>query len=681
MSLLIYEMKKMFVHQKGLLFIGLFFVFSMASLIVFDTPFNQDIEMNSGPYSYYLDQVNGPYSEDTERFFANESKTISDANIALRKAYDNWYEGKISEQEFEALSGPLEKIVQNERGFKLIYDQFAYIREHPDNRYFLYTNGWNGLLANDSLDFLFLALLLVLVTPIFCYEFDSKMDPIILTVHKGTKTQAICKVGLVSMTVIILCLLMSGLRYWFFDLKYGLENGSYPLQSLSYFGTSTKNISLFGTFLTVTACKIFGNLCFAMLIMCVAVSIKKYALTLFTCTALSLLPYYGFKLESSKYFVPGPLGFMVATGYFRGNEYHHNIFTDQMDVVFREVSGPVWLILFAVTLCLSIGMSIVILVRHMNVWGARQRRHWARPLGLSLILCFAVSGLAGCVPKENAAHEDIYNWSSRRAFENERYRFHVDDTDLNDSRIVFEDKKTGKKRNLIRNPLQSLTKVEDSIYGNGPLVYYMKYDYDKSQFREAVDRLSIIEVDTSTFNERIVFEKNVNTEKSNFLGLVHADESDLRFFNTVSSFFLNDDSIYFIGENEIRKVNAFTGRANVIIRFPVLRSAAFDGRNIYYVNEKSEVAKYDTKTDTATVLPDIITDYFVLTDTELLFLNRKDQQKIYAMSLSDSAIRKITDKTALDFRCDDQYIFYVNKADLKKYRIDRDGRNDSLFLE
>lgn len=187
----------------------------MASLIVFDTPSNQDIEMNSGPYSYYLDQVNGPYSEDTERFFANESKTISDANIVLRKAYDNWYDGKISEQEFEALSGPLDKIVQNERGFKLIYDQFAYIREHPDNRYFLYTNGWNGLLANDSLDFLFLALLLVIVTPIFCYEFDSKMDPIILTVHKGTKTQAICKVGLVSVTVIILCLLMSGLRYWF----------------------------------------------------------------------------------------------------------------------------------------------------------------------------------------------------------------------------------------------------------------------------------------------------------------------------------------------------------------------------------------------------------------------------------------------------------------------------------
>ncbi|GAC40925.1 DUF5050 domain-containing protein [Paenibacillus popilliae] len=681
MSLWIYELKKMFVHQKGLFYIGLFFALSIASLLGLDTPSNRDIAMNAESYSFYLDQVAGPYSEDTKRFFAHEASNISDAKIALRQAYDDWYDGKMSAQQLQAVTTPLEKIVQHERGYKLIYDQYAYIREHPDNRYFLATNGWNGLLAHDRLDLLFLALLLVLVTPVFCYEFESKMEPLILTVQKGTRTQAACKIALVSVAVIALCLMMSGLRYWFFDLKYGLENGSYPLQSLSYFATSTQNISLFGTYLAVTACNLFGYLCFALLIMFVAVCIKKYALTLFACTALLLLPYYGFSLESSKYVVPGPLGFMVATGYFRGNEYQYNQFTDQQDVVFREVSGPLWSVLFTVTLCLSIGMLLVILSRHMNVWSTKQWRPWIRPLCLVSVLCWAAFGLGGCASQENAKHADIYNWSSRQAFENGRYRFYVDETDLKDRKIVFADKQTGKTSDLIRNPLQSLTRIADSIYGNGSLVYYMKYDYDKSQFREAVDRLSIIEVDTSNFSERMVFEKNVNTQKSNFLRFVHGDKSELLFFEWASSFFLDQDNIYLVGRDEIRKVNAFSGSMKVIIRSSLLRSVAFDGRHIYYTNGKSEVVKYDTQTETETRLPDIITEFFVLTDTELLFLNRKDRQKIYAMNLSESAIRKITDTPALSFHCDDESIYYVKMEDMKTYRFDREGRTESLHLD
>lgn len=60
-------------------------------------------------------------------------------------------------------------------------------------------------------------------------------------------------------------------------------------------------------------------------------------------------------------------------------------------------------------------------------------------------------------------------------------------------------------------------------------------------------------------------------------------------------------------------------------------------------------------------------------------MNRKDQYKIYAMSLDDFATRKITEQSVLNFTCDDQYIFYEARTDSKKYRIDRDGENDLLL--
>lgn len=655
------------------------------TLLIFDTPKNPDIELNSEQYAYYLNQVNGALTDEKERFFTDESKRISDANVALEKAYNDYYDGNISENELLNVSRPLEEIVKNESGFKVIFDQYSYIRENPDNRYFLSTNGWDGLLSTDSLDLLFLLLLLVLITPVFCSEFASEMDSLHLTVRKGTRVHAVSKVVLVFMTVIVLCFLTALLKYGFFQIKYGLEDGDYPLQSLSYFGTSTKSMTLFSTFIWLSAIKTFGNVSFAMLIMLFSVWIKKYALTLFSSTTVILLPYFGLSMESAKYFLPGPLAFMVSTGFFRGSESEYNIITDQMDVTFEEISMMTMLILFVITLCISIGAMIVIIIRHTNVWSVKKRSRRLKSLSMMLTLCLTISTLAGCTSNKNMEDYDIYNYSSKHSFENDRYRFYVDETDLDDIRLVFEDKQTGEINNLIRSPMQPLTKVETSIYGNGAFVYYVKREFEKlSEFahrNEERGRFFIIEVDTATFDEKIIFEKNIHSHEDNFLGLHSADTSDSSFYYAIDSFFLDEQNVYFIEPDMIRRVNRWTGKANVIIRAPLLTSVAFDGQHIYYFNEKYQVVKYDTKTDSETVLPNIITTDFVLTDTELLFLNRKDQYKIYSMNLDDFTIRKITDKSVLSFTYDDQYIFYEDRDNVKKYRIDRDGENDTLISE
>ena len=685
MSLLVYEIKKMFFHQKGLLFICLFFIISAANLVLFDTPKNPEVETNLQQYSYYLHQINGPLSDETERFFANESKRISDANVALEKAYNDYYDGSISTDEWHSISEPLKEIVKNEHGFKVIYDQYTYIRENPANRYFLSTNGWDGLLSTDRLDLLFLLLLLVLVTPVFCSEYASEMDSLHMTVKKGTRVHAVSKVALVLLTVIVLCLLTSLCKYGFFQVKYGLENGNYPLQSLSYYGTSTKNSTLFSAFIWLSTMKAFGNVSFSLLIMLVSVWTKKYALTLFSSTAVILLPYYGLSKESIAYFLPGPLGFLIPAGYFRGSGHEYNVVTDQMDVTFEEISIYAMLILFMITLVLCIGAVIMIILQHTNMWSMKKRSRWLRSSSVLIILCVAVPALAGCTNNRHQEKYDIYNHSSRQSFENKHYRFYIDESNLEDSKIVFEDKKTGEKRDFIRNPMQSLTKVENFLYGNGPFVYYMKRDSEKlrgfSYRFEELGKISIMEVDTATFDERVIFEKNLHSSKDNFLGLHSSDNDESSLYTGIDSFFLDESSIYFVYSDKIRRADRLTGKSDVIIHAPLLRSVAYDGRHIYFLNEKYKIMKYDTKTDTKKVVPDIVATFFVLTDKELLFINRKDQYKIYGLDLSNSRVRKITDKSVLNFTCDDQYIFYESRDDLMKYRIDRDGEHNTLWKE
>jgi len=679
MSLWMYEMKKLFFYQKGLLCISVFFILSTINLIFFDKPKNPEMDIYFQPYSYYLQQLNGELSDEKEQFLKDESEQISDAHTALDKAYNDFYDGKITKNELEKIIHPLEKIVENEAGFQVIFDQYTYIRENPNNRYFLETNGWDSLLSTDYLDLLFVLLLLVLVTPVFCSEYASEMDTLHLTVKKGNNKQAIVKILVILITIILLGILTALLRYGFFHIKYGLENGHYPLQSLSYFENSSKQISLFTTFMLVTILKIFGALSFAIFIMLISVWTKKYALTLFASTVLLLLPYYGFNLASTKYFLPSPLSFMIATGFFKGNEYELNILTDQMDLLFREISIGVLITLVFVLVTMNFLSVIFILKKHTNVWSVRKLN---KPLKMTMMMFLLSLFASGCNPEnEQLDKNEIYNYSMSHSFETDRYYFYLDETDLDDRKLVFEDKQTGIVQNMSRNPIQSLSHIKNGIYGNGDRVYYMKTTYEKTGMREmeSLDKFFIMEIDTNTFTERVIFEKNINVNNDHFLGLYTVDMSELSFYNAIDAFFLDEENIYFIDSKEIRRVNRFTGNSEVIINSPRLTSVAFDGHTIYYINEKYQVTKFDTQTDSETVLPNIITTSFLLTESELLYLNRQDAQKIYALNLKDASTRKITDKPVLSFTYDNEYIYFENKVDLKNYRIDRDGQNETLI--
>lgn len=665
-----YEFKKMFFYQKGWLWVSLYFMTSLAVLFLFDTPKNPELELNVSDYHYYLDLINGPHTDETEERLKNEASHISDAQVALRKVYDDYYDGHISEQKLHDSIPELEKIIEHEQGFKVIFDQYMYVRENTDNRYYLATNGWDGLLSTEQLDFGLLLLLLLLVAPVFCAEYTGDMYALHLTLRKGTREHALVKMLLVFVVVVIISILSVMMRYQFYEMKYGLNHKGYPLQSLSYYGTSLKDLSLFSTFLWSTGLKIVGHLVFAMFIMLFSIWTKKYALTLFSSTVIILLPYYLFTLDSSKYLLPGPLGFMLATGYFRGSEYERNPITDQFDLIYKEVPVMTLFILLFINFLIGMIAWRLILHHHTNAWNTRKRRHQLQMLTIRLLLCITVISLSACDAPDKVDKEyDVFNSISRHNFENDSYRFYIDETDVENIRPVFEDRETGEIRNLIRSPFSSLTSVENFIYGNGPFVYYIKMDYDKSGFYQQTNRLSLIEVDTTTFDEKVIYEQNANMARDSFLGLRTGDKADSA---GITSFFVDNENLYFVvDDNQIRRINRLTGKTDKLIQASYSSNIAYDGRYIYYLNEAYQINKYDTQTEREVTIPDIITTQFFLADHQLFYINRQDHYHIYAMDLSNSNIQKVVRKPAWSVICDDDYIYYESRADNERYQINR----------
>ncbi len=664
-----YEIRKMFWHQKGLWLILLYFVLSIAGLLLFDMPTNPEIEQNREAYDHYLQQVEGKCTKETESFLSGEADRIAKANSRLQNLYDDYSDGKLTEKEFTSQLAGAGTAVRYQKGFELVYGQYSGIRENKESRWFLYTNGWDGLLSHDSLNLLFVLLLLLLITPVFCQEYESRMNELILTEPKGARSHALDKMILVVAVVCLLCLLDSSMRFLFYDLKYGLPHGDYPLQSLSYFATSTREATLVGAFLGIFLGKLFGSLGLAALILFVSVCVRKYALTLFVCTAAILLPYYGFSLSSAKYFLPGPLGFMISTGFFRGSEYQYDAVLQEKTMVFQEIGSAVRWLLVGITLCLMLIMAAIILKRNTNIWCARRSRRIKKTVCLILLLCLSTSLFSGCAAPDTVQEHPLFNLEQSDTFENDNYRFFVENPNSDEATWMMENKSTGKTEKLIRNPMQALSKVPEAIYGCGNFVYYMQIDSDVSGFFTIADRFSVVEVDTRNFSKKIVFERNLNTSRNTFLNIGKPKEQDVKFFSFVNALFLDHQNFYFIGNGQVSKVNRLTGERKVIIEAPLLKSLSFDGENIYYINAESKLMKYDVHTDQEAELNGIVTESFLLTEKEVIFMDRLDQNKLYAISLKDGSRRKILDQSVLSFSLKGENIVYLSKADLKEHQI------------
>lgn len=374
----LFEIKKVLIYQRGVWFIPLLMLLKIASIAMLDHGADFGVETHKEEYLFYLEQVKGPMTEETQHFLRNESEKIASAKINLENLYMDYYNGVIynqvmSEAELDALSRPFEEQIEKERGFQLIHDQYMYIRENPENRYFIYINGWNGLLAHERLDLPMLFLLLLLITPLFCHEYESKMDTILLSSKKGRVTLVLKKILLAFGLVTVLSLLFTLFEYGYFHFKYGLTDGHYPIQSLEYFDSSLKNVSLLGAFIRVSLYKLFGYLSFTAIIMFVSIYTQKTILTLFISTAAILLPYFGLAAQWVQYLLPLPLGFMIGNGFFRGNEVVKSIDGIEPKVIFRAITDLEFTMVAALLILLALTMLLWMTKKYINFHSIRKQ--------------------------------------------------------------------------------------------------------------------------------------------------------------------------------------------------------------------------------------------------------------------------------------------------------------------
>lgn len=666
MSVFTYELKKIMLFQKGLLYIIAFLLISTLWLVVTDTPQDSAMEQYRKEYEWYLEKVEGACTDEAAAFLEQEAAAIAEANSTRRDLLEQYYSGVITEELYEQKSAALDAITENENGFEVVYQQYLYVCENKDNHYFLQTNGWSGLFGNSTLDFPLFLVVLLLATAVFCSEYSCQMDSLILTSKEGLKSTRY-KLLIIVASVLSLCFLTALIRYAFFAIKYGLPCGDYPIQSIADFGTSMKELSLLEGYIAITALRCLGYVSFSVLLLLASVLVKKYALTVLLGAVTTLVPYIGLS-ATTLCRLPIPLAFMLGTDYLSGSIKASDLLTGEEIAVFQEVSGYELFVLIVVSVLISLLAVLWLLIRNKNRWqgiGGKSKRYCATVLCLAIVLVFT-----GCAD-EDAANTSFNASLTGRANEYEVICDHAEQA------YYLKNNSTGVTLDLVRSPLFGVFSGEDSVKG-----YYMDYPdlyYTISETESHINRVgtynssftkvSVVKLNLETFKEEIIFEKIADSGRS-LLGIEYEVGDTWEFLQYHHNFFVNENSIFFVGNGGITEVNRKSGIPQKL-DLRASENIAFDGRYFYYIDNQSALTKFDTLSEETIPLEGVIAYDFCVDGQFIYYISMIDGQKAYQCSLDGTNNKIISDVAALDISCDKENIYLLHKGTGEQIIIDK----------
>ena len=661
MSVFSYEWKKLMVMQRGLLYILAALLVSTVWLAAIDRPRNSAMEEYREEYEWYLERLDGAYTEEKAAWLEQEAQAITQARSARSQSQESYYSGRLTAEQYERQITEVNTVLAHEHGFEAVYQQYLYICENTGNRYFLNTNGWAGLFSSQTLDFpLFLAVL-ILATTVFCSEYSCQMDALLRTAPQSRKS-ARSKAVMTLCTVFVLCVGLSLIRFLFFAVKYGLPHGEYPVQSIASFGGSTKNISLLAAYLILTVLRCFGSVYLAALLLFTSVLVKKYALTVVIGVASTLIPYIGLSRQIC-YRLPLPLPFLLATGFLEGASSVEDSLTGEPIVIFSERSPQELLALLGLSAVCCALMIWWVLRQNTNCWqSGRKPVRRCEAAVLSLLLLISLSGCSF-----GTSTNGIFNSSSPSMSETYNVLF-----DHQTRTYALENRAAGTLTDLPLSPLFGTFSDGESIkavYMDAPYIYYMasrteQYVDRVGSYNSTATQVSIVQLDTETFEEQVIFEKITDSGRS-LLGIDYTVGDTWMFLQYCYGFFLNSDSLFFITNDGITEVSRTIQRTQVL-DIPTRGNIAFDGRTIYFINENSLLTAYDTKTHKEKPFQNMVASDFCLTKQGLYFINRIDSDCVYLCGRDGVGSLKISNDPALSVGYDGENVTVILKSDGKE---------------
>lgn len=654
-----FEWKKLLVNRHGLWLIIAFLLAELLGTLLLTQPYDKTLEENRGVYESYLAPMIGGLTPEKRSSLEAEMERLDGVHQQIEQLKRDYYAGKVSEEEYRSTFDALLKDDQLYPGFSKLYSQYIFVREQ-ENRSFLYTGGWETLLTDQEPDYLFLLLLIVVLSPIFCEEYASRMNEILLTQKYSARHQVGVKLCVALTLTAGLTAILQGMELCYCAARFGLPNGSFTLQSLLSFGKAAKPLSLWQAFWLQFALKEIGYCYAAIWILFLSVWLKKYALTLMAGICILTLPFL--TVESNDVFlrIPAPWALTLGSIYLNGSKTYTDSQTGEQLTKVAELSMAEIAAFVAVVALIAGCMLLFIRSKNTNYQMKRSKR-----LGALAMAWAAALLLSGCTP---AAEPVIFNSSTANWCESGPYL--LLQTQYGTALI---DQESGQEYPFPADAFAGETVFNGSSFfcANGYAYYVRETElHPTAGFDMIASSSALMRLDLETMSEEVCYQWD--TEPSWFFGLLDKESTDASVMG-IETFFIHKNDLYFVANEDLLKMNLTTGQYETYLEDLNARDIAYDGRNLYYVDAYSRLVMHDLERREDHPMDQVITEKFLLTPEGIYFLNRKDQNTLYYWDSQKGQAIKLDDTSAYALYYDAEYLWVVERGNSTLHRLNHDG--------
>ncbi len=169
--------------------------------------------------------------------------------------------------------------------------------------------------------------------------------------------------------------------------------------------------------------------------------------------------------------------------------------------------------------------------------------------------------------------------------------------------------------------------------------------------------MSVVELNLDTLEENIVFEQITNSGRSLF-GIDYETGDKWKFLEYHYAFFLNRDSLFFVGNDGITQVNRST-KSITKLDIPTNGNISFDGKSIFYKNEQSVLTRYHVSSGETFAYENIIAYSFCIDEQSIYYVSRTDGSLVYSCDKDGNNQKLITDTPAMSVTCDTDSIYVL----------------------
>jgi len=626
------EWRKILIKQKGLLVIAAMVLLKIA--LTFQQGYDSNMIINKNPegYAAYVTLYEGKLTAQKEQQLQAEYYAVNHAAGELEELARKWQAGKIDQESYEENSKSYYEKMKNSAVFQVVYNQYFYAKEAPDERYIMDERGWSTLLAHGTPDFILLLCLLIILTPLFCYEYESGMDALLLSSYKGKYLAGIVKLSIGSILAVTTTVLFTLIEWICLNQMVGMQHGQYPLHSLSFFANSEYHVSLNEALLLMLLCQVMGSVMLSGCISLVGMISKKSIITLFTGSAMVFLPYILFNGQALLYYLPLPSGLLEGTGYLWGTTYinNYNEHGAVEKVVNFQAINKGNFILMLLVYAIEIGILFLYGLKKYSRYTIKERkfRNGYRKLSVFLILLAIFSTTtAGCQMKGYG--QDTFTFESeggRNYGETAGYALSLDEAA---SMITARNLQTGEELTLTREPFAQEQTIS-AIFVRDGWCYYVAQTL-------GVEGIRIYGIDMSNFNQTLVY-NSVRENTEDFYGMASGQENIediLKNITRVYCFFLNEEHIYYIAGSDLVEINRTTHRETVVARdVKVGLSLVYYNGDVYYVDQQYRLSKYQKQDSKVYTVESIYTDDFDIEENRVKYRDLLDGKKINYYSIN-----------------------------------------------